>query len=152
VGIFKQWEIIFRWDKMETVKIDNKGRVVIPKSLRERAKIKRGGYVKIWFKGKTIIIEPVESIADKYYGAFKIREMAGEPRRFYNTCYEKMVDAESYIDTNVFIYWLGNHPTFGKKAHQWIKKVEEAQGEICNIQPNDISNISDNGGLNGQKP
>jgi predicted nucleic acid-binding protein len=35
------------------------------------------------------------------------------------------VDAESYIDTNVFIYWLGNHPNFDKKAHQWIKKVEE---------------------------
>jgi len=50
---------------METVKIDNKGRVVIPKSLRERAKIKRGGYVKIWSKGKTIIIEPVKSIAFK---------------------------------------------------------------------------------------
>jgi predicted nucleic acid-binding protein len=37
-----------------------------------------------------------------------------------------MVDAESYIDTNVFIYRFGNHSTFGKKAHQWIKKVEEA--------------------------
>ena len=52
MGIFKRWEIIFRWDKMETVKIDNKGRVVIPKSLRERAKIKRGGYVKIRTKEK----------------------------------------------------------------------------------------------------
>jgi AbrB family looped-hinge helix DNA binding protein len=52
VGIFKRWEINFRWDKMETVKIDNKGRVVIPKSLRERAKIKRGGYVKIRTKEK----------------------------------------------------------------------------------------------------
>jgi predicted nucleic acid-binding protein len=37
-----------------------------------------------------------------------------------------MVDPESYIDTNIFIYWLGNHPTFGEKAHLWIKKVEEA--------------------------
>jgi predicted nucleic acid-binding protein len=37
-----------------------------------------------------------------------------------------MVDTESYIDTNIFIYWLGNHPTFGIKAYQWIKKVEEA--------------------------
>jgi predicted nucleic acid-binding protein len=26
-----------------------------------------------------------------------------------------MVDAESYIDTNVFIYRFGNHSTFGKK-------------------------------------
>ena len=37
-----------------------------------------------------------------------------------------MVDPEIYIDTNVFVYWLGNHPTFGEKAYQWIKKVEEA--------------------------
>jgi len=37
-----------------------------------------------------------------------------------------MVDPEIYIDTNIFIYWLGNHPTFGEKAHQWIKRVEES--------------------------
>ena len=37
-----------------------------------------------------------------------------------------MVDIERYIDTNIFIYWLGNHPTFGEKAYQWIKKIEEA--------------------------
>jgi predicted nucleic acid-binding protein len=37
-----------------------------------------------------------------------------------------MVDSESYIDINIFVYWLGNHPTFGKQAYQWIKKVEEA--------------------------
>jgi AbrB family looped-hinge helix DNA binding protein len=55
-----------------TVKVDDKGRVVIPKGLREKAEIKEGGYVKMRTEGKTIIIEPVESIADKYYGAFKI--------------------------------------------------------------------------------
>jgi predicted nucleic acid-binding protein len=37
-----------------------------------------------------------------------------------------MVDPESYIDTNIFIYWLGGHPTFGGKAREWMKKVEEA--------------------------
>lgn len=37
-----------------------------------------------------------------------------------------MVDPEAYIDINVFIYWLGNHPTFGKTAYEWIKKIEEA--------------------------
>lgn len=37
-----------------------------------------------------------------------------------------MVDPEGYIDINIFIYWLGNHPTFGKTAHKWIKKIEEA--------------------------
>jgi len=57
---------------LETVKVDGKGRVVIPKNLREKAGIREGGYVKIRAEGKAIIIEPVESIADKYYGAFKI--------------------------------------------------------------------------------
>ena len=37
-----------------------------------------------------------------------------------------MVDAESYVDINVFIYWLGNHPSFGEVAYQWIKKIENA--------------------------
>jgi predicted nucleic acid-binding protein len=37
-----------------------------------------------------------------------------------------MVEYEGYIDTNIFIYWLGNHPVFGEKAYQWVKRVEEA--------------------------
>ncbi|MEM2972433.1 MAG: type II toxin-antitoxin system VapC family toxin [Candidatus Bathyarchaeia archaeon] len=37
-----------------------------------------------------------------------------------------MVEPEAYVDINVFIYWLGNHPVFGKTAYKWIKKIEEA--------------------------
>ncbi|MEM2939900.1 MAG: type II toxin-antitoxin system VapC family toxin [Candidatus Bathyarchaeia archaeon] len=37
-----------------------------------------------------------------------------------------MVDPEDYVDVNIFVYWLGNHPTFGKTAYKWIKKIEEA--------------------------
>ncbi len=37
-----------------------------------------------------------------------------------------MVASEGYVDVNVFIYWLGNHPAFGKAAYKWIKKIEEA--------------------------
>jgi len=37
-----------------------------------------------------------------------------------------MVVSKSYVDINIFIYWLGNHPVFGKTAYKWIKKVEEA--------------------------
>ncbi len=59
---------------METTKIDGKGRVVIPKAIREKVSIKEGGYVKMRTEGKTIIIEPIESIADKYYGAFKVEK------------------------------------------------------------------------------
>lgn len=37
-----------------------------------------------------------------------------------------MVDRVSYVDVNTFVYWLGNHPSFGKAAYKWIKKVENA--------------------------
>jgi AbrB family looped-hinge helix DNA binding protein len=55
-----------------TVKVDKKGRVIIPKSIRETAKLKEGSYVNIKAKGKVIIMEPIEPVADKYYGVFKI--------------------------------------------------------------------------------
>jgi len=37
-----------------------------------------------------------------------------------------MVGDTSYVDINVFIYWLGNHPSFGETAYEWIKKIEDA--------------------------
>ena len=57
---------------MEIAKVDDKGRVLIPKSLRERAKLKKGSYVRIKMDEKNIVIEPIEPIADKYLGTFKI--------------------------------------------------------------------------------
>ena len=41
-----------------------------------------------------------------------------------------MVELTSYVDTNVFIYWLGNHPSFGEVVHEWVKRIENgARGE-----------------------
>lgn len=37
-----------------------------------------------------------------------------------------MVDFTSYVDTNVFIYWLGKHPSFGEVAYEWIRRIEDA--------------------------
>ena len=54
------------------VKVDEKGRVVIPKRIREKVKLKEGNYVNVKAKGKIIVMEPLESIADKYFGAFKV--------------------------------------------------------------------------------
>ena len=54
------------------VRVDEKGRVVIPKSIREKAKLKAGNYVNVRVEGRSIIMEPLESIADKYFGAFKV--------------------------------------------------------------------------------
>ena len=36
-----------------------------------------------------------------------------------------MVDDSSYVDINIFVYWLGNHPEFGETAHKWVKKIED---------------------------
>ncbi len=38
-----------------------------------------------------------------------------------------MVENEAYVDVNVFIYWLGAHPEFGDRAHEWLKKIESSQ-------------------------
>jgi len=37
-----------------------------------------------------------------------------------------MVDNSSYVDINIFVYWLGKHPEFGETAHKWIKKIENS--------------------------
>ncbi|MEM0482293.1 MAG: hypothetical protein QXM16_05355 [Nitrososphaerota archaeon] len=37
-----------------------------------------------------------------------------------------MVGPEVYVDTNIFVYWLGNHPTHGRTSYEWVKKIEKA--------------------------
>ncbi len=59
---------------METVRVDGKGRVTIPRRLRAGAGVRAGGYVRVRGVGRAIVIEPVESVADKYYGAFKVEK------------------------------------------------------------------------------
>ncbi len=38
-----------------------------------------------------------------------------------------MVDPTRYIDVNIFVYWLGNHPNYAQTAKNWIQKLEESQ-------------------------
>jgi len=38
------------------------------------------------------------------------------------------VGPEAYIDVNVFVYWLGGHPSYGAQAHRWINTVENSVG------------------------
>ena len=73
------------------VKVDEKGRVVIPKSIREKVKLKGGNYVNVRVEGKIIVLEPLGSIADRYFGAFKVSRwpedldefMVGVARRWW---------------------------------------------------------------------
>ncbi|MEM2843233.1 MAG: AbrB/MazE/SpoVT family DNA-binding domain-containing protein [Candidatus Bathyarchaeia archaeon] len=57
---------------MEVIKVDKKGRLLIPKSVRRKVGIKEGGFAKIEVNEKSIIIRSMDSIADKYFGAFEI--------------------------------------------------------------------------------
>ncbi len=57
---------------MEVSKIDEKGRILISRKLRKKAKLRKGSYVRVMAQEKRIIIEPLEPIADKYFGVFKI--------------------------------------------------------------------------------
>ncbi len=56
------------------VKVDDKGRVAIPKNIREKAGVKPGDLVAIYLEEGKISIEPLESTADKYYGAYRVEE------------------------------------------------------------------------------
>lgn len=42
-----------------------------------------------------------------------------------------MVGKPSYVDVNVFVYWLGKHPEFGGAAYDWIRRIEgSVRGEF----------------------
>ena len=68
-----------------TVKMDEKGRIIIPKQIRKSAQLKEGTSMSIKLKGKTIILEPIEPVADKYFGAFKV------------TNWPKNLDLDEYV-------------------------------------------------------
>jgi len=55
-----------------TIKMDKKGRIIIPKRIRKAAQLKEGSYINIRSKGKTVIIEASEPVADKYFGIIKV--------------------------------------------------------------------------------
>ncbi|MCW4018891.1 MAG: type II toxin-antitoxin system VapC family toxin [Candidatus Bathyarchaeota archaeon] len=41
-----------------------------------------------------------------------------------------MVDPKRYVDVNLFIYWLGDHPKFGETAYNWIKEIENSHSKL----------------------
>jgi AbrB family looped-hinge helix DNA binding protein len=57
-----------------TAKLDEKGRLRIPKKIREAAQLTEGSYVTVKTREKAIIIEPTEPVADKYYGIIKVEK------------------------------------------------------------------------------
>jgi AbrB family looped-hinge helix DNA binding protein len=63
---------IFTSEVESTVKIDQKGRIMLPEKVRKATKLSRGTFVTVKAKDGTITIEPAESVAEKYRGIFQI--------------------------------------------------------------------------------
>ncbi len=41
--------------------------------------------------------------------------------------------AKRYVDVNVFVYWLCGHPSFGKKAKNWIERIEKEGNFVTSV-------------------
>ena len=63
-----------------------------------------------------------------------------------------MVDkSHYYLDVNVFVYWLGNHPKYGQTAREWIKKIETSRkGEYVTSALTLYETLVIMGGLTGK--
>jgi len=54
------------------VRVDDRGRILIPKSIREKINLRRGCYVRIMVENGKLILEPLKSIAENFYGVFRV--------------------------------------------------------------------------------
>jgi len=60
------------------VRVDSKGRVLIPKGLREAVGVKEGGLVRVYVEGGRVVVEPLGSVADRFFGCFKVERWPGD--------------------------------------------------------------------------
>lgn len=65
-----------------TTKVDGKGRIMIPKKIREKMELKEGSRLTMKVEGNTIIIKPMKPVADRYYGAFKVNRWPDDVDEF----------------------------------------------------------------------
>lgn len=54
------------------VKLDEKGRVVIPKEVRDRVGLEEGGNIVLEDENERVILRPLKPVSDRFYGAFKV--------------------------------------------------------------------------------
>ncbi len=59
---------------MEVVRVDGKGRILLPKKIREALGIRARQRLRISIVNGRIVLDPLKSVADEYYGIMKIRK------------------------------------------------------------------------------
>ncbi len=52
--------------------VDDRGRITIPKELRNKLNIKKGMLFEVSYEDEKIILRPLKSITDRYYGIYKV--------------------------------------------------------------------------------
>ncbi len=79
----------------EVIRVDSKGRLLLPKSVREKTEIKEGTYVKVETQGTRVILESTETPAEKYRGIFKTESIPE--------------DLDNYLEGEILKKWLKKH-------------------------------------------
>jgi len=54
------------------VKVGKKGRIVIPKEIRDALNIREGSFVRIYVEGGRVVVEPVENAVEKFKGSVSV--------------------------------------------------------------------------------
>lgn len=57
---------------MSVVKVDSKGRLVVPKRIRDKVGLREGGFAKVYVRDGAVVIEPLRSVGEAYLGVFKV--------------------------------------------------------------------------------
>lgn len=79
----------------EIIRVDTKGRLLLPKSIREKTEITEGSYVKVETEGSRVILESMESPAEKFRGLFKVEKLPD--------------DLDKYVEGEILRRWLEKH-------------------------------------------
>jgi len=74
---------------MFVANVDSKGRILLPKELREKARIREGDRVKVSFEEGKVVIEVLKPVADRFYGAFEIKSWPDDLDEFVVKAVEK---------------------------------------------------------------
>ena len=56
------------------VRVDEKGRILIPKGIREALGVKERQMLRIEVVDGKIVLEPIRDVADKYYGVIRVKK------------------------------------------------------------------------------
>jgi len=54
------------------VRVGRKGRIVIPREVREALNVREGSLLKVYVEGNKVVIEPVEDVVEKFKGSVKV--------------------------------------------------------------------------------